>query len=214
MHSNKLVLIFRKIKKPPLLILLFGLAIVITVPLAFYIFVGKGMPFSNSGSDWAAFGDYFGGVSGALLSFISIILVVYTIWKQQEQIKNTQKESQRSDVIKNIFLAYSEIEKYLQLKIAAKTDFVEVVFGHIVWGIVGKDYSQKHEFLKALQRLFQLTYMYCICIGEYKNNFNKIDFMYKVHSQKARELLKYIENNTEQKNEEFDSQMRNCLSQL
>jgi len=214
MLLDELASLWRKMKKSLLLISLFGLAIVITVPLAFYKFVGRGIPFSNSGGDWAVFGEYFGGVAGALLSFLSIILILYTIWQQSEQIKTVQKETQRSDLIKCIFFAYTEIDKNLEAKLASSAGHEVIDFGYIVRGIVASGYASQVEFSRALQRLFQLTSMYCNCIGEYKNNFDNTDSVYQIHSQKAEELLKFIEENTKLKNKEFDIQMKNCKSQL
>lgn len=44
---------------------------------AFRHWVGGELPVSASGQDWGIFGDYFGGIAGTLLSFLSILLIVY-----------------------------------------------------------------------------------------------------------------------------------------
>ncbi|MGB1560939.1 MAG: hypothetical protein ACPHN2_05500 [Sinimarinibacterium flocculans] len=61
------------------LVFLVGAAIMIAAVAVFHQFVGSGLPLSTSGQDWGVFGDYFGGVAGTLLSFLSILLIVYTI---------------------------------------------------------------------------------------------------------------------------------------
>ncbi|WP_221927948.1 hypothetical protein, partial [Xanthomonas graminis] len=62
-----------------LLVFVVGVLLIVAVGGAYYAHVGVDRPISNSGEDWGQFGDYFGGLAGALLSFVSILLLVYTV---------------------------------------------------------------------------------------------------------------------------------------
>jgi uncharacterized membrane protein len=73
-----------------LIAFLVGLLLIAAVGGAYYSYVGIDKVISTSGEDWGQFGDYFGGVAGALLSFISILLLAYTIHLQSEQLSDAQ----------------------------------------------------------------------------------------------------------------------------
>ena len=75
-----------------LLVFVVGLLLIVAVGGAYYAYVGFEQPLSANGEDWGQFGDYFGGVAGTLLSFISILLLIYTIHLQGEQLSDAQQE--------------------------------------------------------------------------------------------------------------------------
>jgi len=62
-----------------LVVLFSGILLIGAVAGAYYSYIGIDKVISTSGEDWGQFGDYFGDVAEALLSFISILLLVYTI---------------------------------------------------------------------------------------------------------------------------------------
>ena len=175
-----------------LIVLLAGLMLVISVSAAYYIFVGAGHTISTSGDDWGNCGDYFGGVAGALLSFLSILLLVYTIHLQSQQLSDTQHEVLKRDLLVHVTKADDEIERWLQRKLATHDSFeVATEFGDIVWGIVDRDYVSTKEFKNAVIRLNSLTFLYCESLALYRSNIDSY-FIFKHHKQKAQSLVDFL----------------------
>lgn len=175
-----------------LLVFLAGVAVIMAVLLAFYFHVGADLSLSNGAQDWALFGDYFGGVAGALLSFLSILLIVYTIHLQSRQIESAQVETLKRDLLQYVSKADEEIERWLQRKLSAATHDSDVEFGDIVWGLVKPNDANQDEFVAAVTRLHKLTCTYCASIGLYKDNINT-HFIFQHHSQKAEDLIAFLE---------------------
>lgn len=92
MHSNKkmkeLIRIIHFLKKNKVVIAVASLIVII--PLSFY-----GWYYSNiivSQETWGQFGDYFGGTVNPLLSFLTIIILVNSIYLQQRQLRISVRE--------------------------------------------------------------------------------------------------------------------------
>jgi len=175
-----------------LIIFLTGALIITGVFYAFYLHVGFGLPLSNTASDWGIFGDYFGGVSSALLSFISILLIVYTIDQQSRQIEHARQEAFKRDLLQNVSKADDEIERWLRKRLSAKQGDKDVEFGEIVWGLVKPTYPNAEEFSAAVARLHKLICTYCVTLGLYKDNIDTF-FIFQQHQQKADELIAFLE---------------------
>lgn len=179
-----------------LIIFLIGAAIIAGVFYAFYLHVGIGLPLSSTASDWGIFGDYFGGVSSAFLSFISILLIVYTIDQQSRQIEHARQEAIKRDLLQNVSKADDEIDTWLRKRLAAQQGDKDVEFGDIVWGIVAPSYANSEEFSAAVVRLHKLTCTYCVTLGLYKDNIDTY-FIFQQHRQKADELIAFLEKHHE-----------------
>lgn len=169
-----------------------GIALIAGLSLAFYFTVGVGLPLSNAGDDWAAFGSYFGGVAGALFSFLSVLLIVYTLHQQEQQIKSAQGEARRLKMLEYVSKADEEIERWLRRRLVSELEGKEVEFGDVVWGIVKPDYVEPQEFTAALIRLHKLTCAYCAALALYEDNVDSY-FIFGLHRQKAGELLDFLE---------------------
>lgn len=178
-----------------ILVFIAGLGIILATVLAYHYWVGRGMPISASGEDWAFFGNYFGGVAGALLSFLSIILILFTIHQQGQQLAATEEEILKKDLLLHISKADEEIDRWLKKNLASTTKGQTVEFGDVVWGLVKSTYVQKAEFGPALERLLKLTCAYCESIALYEANINT-HFIYQQHHQKAQELVGFLEKHT------------------
>lgn len=174
------------------LVFLIGAAIMVAAVVAFHHWVGAGVPISKSGPDWGTFGDYFGGVAGTLVSFISILLIVYTIHQQSRQLASVEEETLKRDLLQHIAKADEEIERWLQRKLAGTTDGQVVEFGDVVWGLVKPGYVSSVELTAALERLLKLTCTYCGSIALYKDNINT-HFIFQQHLQKAKDLVSFLE---------------------
>lgn len=73
--------------------------------LSFYSY-----PISNKTDDWSNFGSYLGGVTGPLLSFISIILVLRTISLTQ----NNHEEQIKLIVQEQTYVKFNDLCEYLE----------------------------------------------------------------------------------------------------
>ena len=93
--------------------------IIIVVPSLVFIFKYKPIKFSDSISDWGAFGDYFGGVTNTLISLLSLVFLSYISWMIS---KFTSEESKKLYLLQKRIEAYDELMRYLpKLQLAAKS---------------------------------------------------------------------------------------------
>ncbi|BCL75934.1 hypothetical protein JHS3_16700 [Jeongeupia sp. HS-3] len=159
---------------------------------AYYMYVGHGHPFSTNGENWNQFGGYFGGVAGVLLSFISILLLVYTIHLQSQQLSDAQDETLKRDLLAHVTKADEEVEHWLQRKLATHNKSEETIeFGDVVWGILEPSCINTKAFEIAVIRLHKLTCLYCEALALYRNNVDPY-FIFKYHQQKAQSLLDFL----------------------
>lgn len=170
-----------------------GLLVISIVSGAYYFIVGSAYPLSSNGEDWGNFGDYFGGVAGALLSFLSILLLVYTIHLQIHQLSDAQHETLKRDLLAHVTKADDEIERWLQRKLPYRSMSGQTVeFGDVVWGILQSRDINGQEFERAVVRLHVLTCLYCEALALYRDNIDPY-FIFKYHKQKAKTLLGFLE---------------------
>lgn len=81
-----------KIKQRTILIISASISLIgLFLPLLFYINIFNGS-FSSTSTEWNDFGSYYGGVVGPILSFVSIILILYNIKLQNDSIIGTNKD--------------------------------------------------------------------------------------------------------------------------
>lgn len=189
-----------------------GIALIAGLSLAFYLTVGVGLPLSNAGDDWADFGSYFGGVAGAVFSFLSMLLIVYTLHQQGQQIESAQDDAQRLKLLEYVSKADDEIERWLQRRLMSRQGR-EIEFGDIVWGIVKPGYVEPQEFSAALTRLHKLTCAYCAALALYEDNVDPY-FIFALHRQKADELLSFLEDHTSQLGQMAGPSLAICRAHL
>lgn len=96
--------------RPYLLVAGAGLLLFLVVCVPFYLVIGVYVPLSKDPSDWATFATYVGGILGPALTFISVLLVLYTIQKrdQEAEAKTRRAESEllMQEAIKTLGRAY------------------------------------------------------------------------------------------------------------
>lgn len=194
-------------------ILVFSLAIALVVSgvaLLFFIATGMSLSFSHDSSEWARFGNYFGGVAGSLLSFFSVLLIYYTLEQTninlnisnkniemlKRQISIGEEESLKKDLLLYVEKHEREIDNWLKRNIAKYDVENEVVnFGDIVWGIVKIGYPKNdYEVSVCCIRLNKLLCSYCQAIRLYEDNINS-HYVYHAHYLKAKELLEFLKKN-------------------
>lgn len=189
-----------------------GVALIVGLAVAFYLSVGVGLPLSNAGDDWADFGSYFGGVAGALFSFLSVLLLVYTVHQQGKQIESAKDEAQRLKLLEYVSKADDEIERWLRRQLMSKQGR-EIEFGDVVWGVVKPSYVELKEFSAALTRLHKLTCAYCAALALYQDNVDPY-FIFSLHRQKAEELLDFLENHISQLDQMAGPSLAICRSHI
>ncbi len=85
-----------------------GIAVVVVLIVFFlylYFFSGG---FSNKHNEWGLFGDYFGGTLGPILSFITILILIYTLRIGYKTLTISKQELKKAtDMLK---LAKEEVE--------------------------------------------------------------------------------------------------------
>lgn len=166
-----------------------GAALLFTaLVIAAYVWVvGFAHPLTSSTPVWGAFGDYFGGIAGTMLSFISILLIVFTIKQQNEH-------ELKRDLLAHVAAADGRIEHWLQrsLPIAGSMDSEKVEFGDIVWGLVNHTNVRQQDFRAAMERLLVLVAPYCEAIGVYSDNIDPYHVL-QHHRSKAESLLLFLE---------------------
>lgn len=186
-HQGMMVRVLRILS-----VVVLGLLIISATVGAYYFIVGAAHPLSSSGEDWGNFGDYFGGVAGALLSFLSIVLLVYTVHLQIHQLSAAQHETLKRDLLAHVTKADDEIERWLQRKLAYTSMSGQTVeFGDVVWGILKSEDINPPEFERAVVRLHVLTSLYCEALALYRDNIDPY-FIFKYHKQKAQALLDFL----------------------
>ncbi|MFT5249543.1 MAG: hypothetical protein ACI93P_001269 [bacterium] len=67
-------------KKKQLGFLLLLIIIIFSIPSLIYLLNFAQFSLSQKPEDWGTFGDYFGGVTNTLISFASLIILVYISW--------------------------------------------------------------------------------------------------------------------------------------
>lgn len=175
-----------------LAVFVIGMLLILAVSGAYYAHVGLGQSFSPIGEYWAEFGNYFGGVAGPLLSFISILLLVYTIHLQHEQLSDAQHETLKRDLLAHVTKADDEIIHWLERELAVHNREEKTVqFGDVVWGLLEPAYVNRNEFKRAAVRLHRLTSLYCEALALYQDNIDTY-FIAKYHRQKAQALLNFL----------------------
>ncbi len=197
-----------------ILVFVIGLLLAVAVGGAYYIYVGIGMPFSDSGEDWAQFGNYFGGVAGPLLSFISILLLVYAILMQNRQLSDAQHEMLKRDLLSHADKVEEQIDRWLERRLAiASLASESVEFGDIVWGIREGNYVDPEALKSAVVRLHELTRLYCEALVLHRKNIDTF-FIFKYHRQKAQALLNFLSANQSLLDQTAVPSLMSCQIQL
>jgi hypothetical protein len=196
------------------IVFLTGLVVIAVAAGAFYHYVGMNHPLSPDGSDWSDFGSYFGGVVGPVFSFLSIILLVYTIIQQSKNIELATSEALKLDMLRYVSRADEEIDNWLKTEVAAShSSQTAVKLGLIVWGVVKPNYVNSSELNPCLERLLKLTCSYTSAIALYEDNVDPY-FIYKHHCTKAEDLIEFLESHVQDLGQMAGHSLGLCRHQL
>ncbi len=178
-----------------LVVVILAVAVLAAVFFSYFIIGEFSLSPSVTNTDWGAFGSYFGGVAGSALSFISVILVAYTLYLQRKQIGEIQKENIKQDNLRYIEKIDDELSMLLSENLKANNAEI-FSFGDIVNGCISEEKIDFVQYKSLMDKLLKLTASYCQAISVYKDNVNSY-FIYRVYWEKANELLNYLESKRE-----------------
>lgn len=84
--------------------------ILVSIPIIFYVGNFWDNTISKNVTDWAIFGDYFGGTVSTVISFVSFIVLTYLTYLVSEQ---SNKENKNLSLLMKKFDAYGKLAYYL-----------------------------------------------------------------------------------------------------
>lgn len=135
-------------------VLMFSISItaVLTAPILFYAF-NFGGQISQKNEDWGDFGSFIGGMYGSLFSFLSLIVVLYSLQLSQknnlEQIKLIKSEQSTNEFI----LLLNTLNSFMKDKIYPnpfgendEETFIEHVFNISASNMSSDDTINKNNF--------------------------------------------------------------------
>ena len=76
-----------------------AIALVVTLVSYFSIFYGG---LSETHKAWSEFGDYVGGVLGAIFAFLSLIALLYTIWVQHKELQEHRDQMREANSLQRL----------------------------------------------------------------------------------------------------------------
>ncbi|EOC1775173.1 hypothetical protein ACI1HK_001100 [Vibrio fluvialis] len=190
-----------------------GLMVMIAAVGAFYCFVGFDQLFSPDASAWSNFGSYFGGVVGPVFSFLSIVLLVYTVFQQSENINLATSEALKLDMLRYVSRADEEIDSWLKTEISTEREGDTAQLSLVVWGVIDVGYVNPKELNACLNRLLKLVCSYSSAIALYEDNVDPY-FVYKQHYTKAIELVEFLESHVTKLDLMADQSLTMCRHQL
>lgn len=170
-----------------------GICILAAVFLSYFLVGEFTLDPSTSSIDWGSFGNYFGGVAGPLLTFINVLLIVYTLHQQRFQLESMSEEKTKYDMLRYLDKLDDQISHLLTRQVhVGNNRYVEI--GDMVYGIEIPAEVHEPSFKAAMDKLLKFTANYCEAIALYRANINGY-FIFRAHHQKAEELVKYLDSN-------------------
>lgn len=115
---------------------------------------------SNDADSWSAFGSYFGGILGPLVSLVTLLAVLKTVYLQRELLSAQKQEFERmSDLQRKTFNSQQDQMKIaakdaLELKIAAAQDSAIKTIEMLI-STQEKDYDRYSEMTYGFRNEFR-----------------------------------------------------------
>ena len=112
-----------------------AIALVVTLVSYFSIFDGG---LSETHKAWSEFGDYVGGVLGAIFAFLSLIALLYTIWVQHKELQEHRDQMREANSLQR-----------LHSLAALRAHYVEVQENQLKWAEKVADFEAE-EIAEAI----------------------------------------------------------------
>lgn len=160
--------------------------------LGLYIFGGGfGGSFSRNPEDWAAFGNYFGGVLAPIMGFGSIVLLVTTIMQQEFRLVKLHEESLTQSHLRYFSALYDDIRYLMDRKLPDGNGKV-FDFGDMILSNANHqtpDSALLHSFASHLLRLVG---EYSEALALYRDNIGP-HFEFKAHKARLEVYVKFLD---------------------
>ncbi|HFF9519552.1 TPA: hypothetical protein ACGFAK_004227 [Serratia marcescens] len=88
------------------------IGLILFIPIGIYT-ITLHAPLSKSNSDWGAFGSYIGGVYGPIFTFISVLVLIYTLKEMQKNNRNQTEQNMKEKTLSDIRMLCELLEKRL-----------------------------------------------------------------------------------------------------
>ncbi|TGM45294.1 hypothetical protein [Leptospira biflexa] len=85
---------------------------------------------STSPEDWAHFGDFFGGIISSILTYLTLLTVILTLYYQKEELSLTRKELEESRRISNLQEMSLRSQAISQRKSLFESAFMQMIEIH------------------------------------------------------------------------------------
>lgn len=137
-------------------------AVLVAAPYALLL----GGEISRNPSDWATFGDYFGGVAGPLFAMLGVFSLVLTIIIQHEQSTAAQRRAWAEQHLRSLAELAREIERLEERKLTEST-----TLGNILDGLHERlDGESEKRFQQALEQYLTTLGSYSQTVAMYRDN--------------------------------------------
>lgn len=147
--------------------------------------------FSTDSVVWGAFGSYFGGVLGPVMSFGSVVILLLTIMQQHSQLKSLSEQRLKEEQRHHLESIATEIDRVLSRNVAT-VEGTQFPFRDLVYGYVLRfDNYASLQVRRLKSRLVSFTFAYCEAIALYRANIDT-NFSYRVHWSRADEICQWI----------------------
>lgn len=166
---------------------------VLTLAGAFGLYVyggGFSGDLSARSEEWAAFGDYFGGVASPLVGLVSVVLLALTLLLQISQINLQSEEGTKQDMLRYVTKTYDDLDRLLAKEVSIDIHRT-VAFGDLVNDLVKPRAMDEDAYSILVRRLFMVNREYVKSLKLYKANVDSY-FVYNAYRQRAEEIHKFI----------------------
>ncbi|MBA1321223.1 hypothetical protein [Pseudomonas plecoglossicida] len=129
--------------------------VVVSVVLAIYLYrLNIGVEFSRNPNDWSGFGSYFGGIIGPVVSFVTLLAVLKTVYLQREMLRAQSEEFERINIIQQDQLDGASRQALL-LQIASAQDSALKVI-ELQVAVQEREFDRQNEMVFKIQDMFGL----------------------------------------------------------
>lgn len=145
--------------------------------------------------DWSDLAVFFGGMLGPLFSLLALLAVVQLMRHQARYFNGIFNESKKLDTVRYLARIDEDIINLLSRDIQLDDGRV-AQFGDFIDGLVRAEQQQDRSYKPAMDKLLKLTANYCEAIDTYRELLEG-QLTYSIHTQRARELVAYLEQHPE-----------------
>lgn len=171
-------------------IVLLAICVLVGTVGAYVWFGGFSHSFSSNSADWANFGNYFGGVAGPLLTFITIIALAITILIQRNQLENERRKSLLDQHLRLLDALYRDVEVVAKRPLSRLAGG-EVTLETVLDGEIRPFEVDQGQLKNRLDDALRLIAFYCEAVALYRDNVSEY-FDFKAFRERGAALLNRV----------------------